>query len=39
MKRLLYLDNHQVDEREVLSLKPQQILHFIEEIRLTVFEF
>jgi hypothetical protein len=30
MKRLIYLGKHQVDEREVLSLKPQQILHLIE---------
>ena len=34
MKRLLYLDKHQVDEREVPSLKLQQILHFIEGIGL-----
>jgi hypothetical protein len=32
--KLLYLSQHQVDEREIPSLKPQQILHFIEGIGL-----
>ena len=34
MKRLLYLGQHQIEEREVPSLKPQLILHFIEGIGL-----
>ena len=30
LKRLLYLGKHQLEEREIPSLKPQLILHFIE---------